>query len=134
MYYSHVPRAIGVLLEKGAFPNLRSLEIEVGSVRAGELLDGGFDEKDHDKPYRYFAWVHNLALSISRAIDSGAARFLSKVSIYDDTEGAYYDNRFRAEEEAGIYTNCLRRAGDAQTQENREHLDRSIAKADELNV
>ena len=38
MYYFVVPSAIGVLLEKGAFPNLRSLEILVGVYHAGELV------------------------------------------------------------------------------------------------
>ena len=63
------------------------------------------------------AWVHQLALSISRAIDSGATGFLSEVSITDNFGGAYYDNRLRLRR-------CRpRQAGDAQTQQIREMLD-----------
>ena len=124
MYYIAVPAALGRLLETGSFPKLRTLEINMGGYHSGEFKNEEEEPnmEDATKPFWYYTWVHQLALKIICAVDSGATPLLCNVSINDNFDTAYYDD-------FGFKEERMRQAGDPQTTQLRNELARCTTKA-----
>lgn len=132
VYYLVVPSAIGLLLETGAFPHLQTLIINLG-YDFGECADGSgpsniFDGSNLDEPFSYHAWVHQLAISIVRAIDSRSTPGLTQVSLVGDRHGgmAYYCSCGLANADLSYMMNRCR---DTQTKMLQGQLDRCISKS-----
>lgn len=132
MYYVAVVGALSSLLESGAFPALRDLEVVFGGYHAGELVDATFAEtgqdevgemmRDHQNAFWYYTWLHQLALSVVRSVDCGASPLLCNISFRDNFEKSYFSN-------CDSCADYQRHAGDPQTEKIRAELQRVTEQA-----
>jgi len=127
--YTAVAGALGVLWESGAFPLLRRLEVRVTALDSGEPLETNDvvspDLGDVAQPFYFDAWLHQIALSIVRAVDSKKLPLLGHVRIVDNYDGVYFCNCGLAHRQ--------RSALDQQTSVIREHLTRVLNPTDCMN-
>jgi len=100
------------------------LQFSVGAFHSGipaELEDyqeTGDVIEDITKPFWFYTWLHQLALSIIRALDSNSLPVLGHLRIADNLDGAYFCN-------CGL-SHRQRNPGDPQTAVIREKLARVL--------
>jgi hypothetical protein len=97
-YYVTVAGALGSLLETGSFPELCTLRIATVGYHSGALVDAddrsyGEMMEDPSKPFVFYTWINQLALSIVRAVHGSGAPNLRHICLNDDFECAYFEAR-----------------------------------------
>lgn len=126
--YTAVAGALGVLLDSGAFPVLRRLEVRVVVSASGKPEHRPSTESysaalgDVTCAFQFDAWLHQLALSVVRAVDGKKLPLLGHLRIVDNYDGVYFCNCGLAHRQ--------RSASDQQTLVIREHLTRVLNPTD----